>query len=36
MAPLDFIRPILPKKFRNKPVIIPTVRLSGVIMFSQG
>jgi len=36
MAPLDFIRPILPQKFRNKPVIIPTVRLSGVIMFSQG
>lgn len=36
MAPLDFLRPFLPKKFRDKPVIIPTVRMSGPIMFSQG
>lgn len=36
MALLDIIRPILPKKFREKPVVIPTVRLSGPVMFSQG
>lgn len=36
MALLDFIRPILPQKFREKPVIIPTVRMSGPIMASQG
>ncbi len=33
---VDIIRPILPKKFRDKPVVIPTVRLSGAIMASQG
>lgn len=35
MALLDILRPVLPKKFREKPVVIPTVRLSGPIMFSQ-
>lgn len=29
----DVIRPALPKKFREKQVVIPTVRLSGAIMF---
>ena len=33
---VDIVRPILPKKFRDKPVVIPTVRLSGAIMASQG
>ena len=33
---VDIIRPILPKKFRDKPVVIPTVRLSGAIMANQG
>ena len=33
---VDIIRPVLPKKFRDKPVVIPTVRLSGAIMASQG
>lgn len=33
---VDIFRPILPKKFRDKPTIIPTVRLSGPIMFGQG
>ena len=33
---VDIIRPLLPKKFRDKPVVIPTVRLSGAIMASQG
>ena len=33
---VDVVRPILPKKFRDKPVVIPTVRLSGAIMASQG
>lgn len=32
----DFLRPVLPKKFRDKPTIIPTVRLSGPIVFGQG
>ncbi len=36
MSFLDFLRPVLPKKYRDKPVVIPTVRLSGSIMFSQG
>lgn len=36
MALLDLIRPVLPQKFREKPVIVPTVRLSGPIAFSQG
>lgn len=33
---VDAIRPILPSKYREKPVIVPTVRLSGPIMASRG
>ena len=36
MALFDHIRPLLPKKFREKPVIIPTVRMSGPILYGQG
>ncbi|MEM8798331.1 MAG: S49 family peptidase [Pseudomonadota bacterium] len=32
----DFLRPVLPKKYREKPVVIPTIRLSGAIMAGQG
>ncbi|MEM8839847.1 MAG: S49 family peptidase [Pseudomonadota bacterium] len=32
----DLLRPVLPKKYREKPVVIPTIRLSGAIMAGQG